>query len=76
MKIIYVVGRFYAQTTSSEYGVKTAWNIMGVYESEDEAKRNCLHENDFVGPMELNKPSTEDDHSKPWPGCYYPLNKE
>ena len=73
MKNVYVVGRFFAQTTSPEHGVKTAWEIMGVFEDEDEAKRNCLTENDFVGPIELNEPVKEEDQAKPWPGCYYPI---
>jgi len=73
MKTVYIIGRFFAQTASTEHEVKTAWEIMGVFEDEDEAKRNCLTENDFVGPLELNKPLIEDCTNKPWPGCYYPI---
>jgi hypothetical protein len=64
--IVYVVGRFFGLLDSN-----AAWEIIGIFDDEDEAVRQCRNEDDFVGPIELNKVNHKE--KEPWPGCYYPL---
>lgn len=65
MKIVYVVGRFHG--TLEEH---TAWEIMGIFEDKAEAVRHCITKNDFVGPFEVGTYVSE---TRPWPGCWYPI---
>lgn len=46
------------------------WSFIGVFDDEEEAKRQCITPFYFVGPCELNKPALGEDET--WPGAYYP----
>jgi len=69
---LFVVGRFNgkAEVRTRITGVPR-WDILGIFDDEDEAKRNCFSTHDFVRPMVLNKYIGDD--SELWPGCYYPI---
>jgi hypothetical protein len=49
------------------------WSFIGVFDDEEEAKRQCVTGDYFVGPCELNKPAYGADID--WPGAYYPKGK-
>jgi len=47
------------------------WELHGVFDTKEEALRNCTQDNYFLGPVEMNKPFPHE--TVEWPGCYYPL---
>ena len=51
-----------------------AWELVGVFDSEEKAVAACLDNHCFVGPITLNEITPKERIS--WPGCYYPLVPE
>ena len=49
----------------------TAWEFVGVYDSEEKAVDACITDYHFVAPVVLN--DTAPLERLLWPGCYYPL---
>jgi len=47
-----------------------AWEMMGVFHSEELAEAACKDDTYFVGPLILNEVAP--DERTPWPGAYYP----
>lgn len=47
-----------------------AWELRGVFDSEDKAKSHCKKPTHFIGPAELNEKLP--DETTEWVGCYYP----
>lgn len=62
---LWVVGKFLLETEKGR-----AWDIMGVYDSEEKAVEQCKDETCFVGAVILNDPSFLE--QKKWEGAYYP----
>ena len=61
---LWIVGKRLDQETS-------AWEFMGVFDTEGAAVAACVADDCFVGPAVLNKAlpwETQDE----WPGAYYP----
>ena len=48
-----------------------AWEIIGVFNTEQKAIEACVGLNDFVGPLKLNEIAPR--QSVDWVGAYYPL---
>lgn len=48
-----------------------AWDLQGVFDTEDAATAACQDGNDFIGPVPLNKPLPQ--AATDWPGCRYPM---
>ena len=66
--ILYIVGE-----NTKEFDGKVAWNIQGVFDSEEEALKHCYTDSFFIGPLKLNVPLPME--TVDWPGCYYPSEK-
>lgn len=66
---LWVVGKVLEQS----YGdiPKTAWEFVGIYDSERKAVDACITDHYFVAPVCLNE--TAPLERVVWPGCYYPL---
>lgn len=48
------------------------WQLTGVFDSEEQAVRECRDTSYFVGPVELN----EAEHNEvDWEGVYYPIEE-
>lgn len=60
---VWIVGR--ARDEQSD-----AWELMGVFDSEDQAVRACSTPLDFVGPVDLNRRYS--DTPEPWVGAWFP----
>ena len=59
----------------SQYGTDyIAWDILGVFTSNEKAVAACHDENCFVGPLNLDEPLPPEIGE--WPGCYYPYEDE
>jgi len=67
MMKLWVVGKFLCETEKGR-----AWDILGIYDSEEIAVENCLDECCFVGSVILNDKSSLE--QKEWKGAYYPLS--
>lgn len=52
-------------------GGTPAWDLQGVFDTEDAAAAACQDGNDFIGPVPLNKPLPQT--ATDWPGCRYPM---
>lgn len=50
---------------------KDSWELVGVFDSEDLALKNCLDPAYFIGPIELNE--SIHDYGSIWAGAYYPI---
>ena len=59
-KIVYVVGKIIRNDN---------WEIIGIFEDENQAVENCLDSDYFVGPIEMNKTYH---HICLWPDIYFP----
>jgi hypothetical protein len=64
---VYVVGHIVDAVTLQ-------WELVGVFTTEVDARRECLSANHFIGPIVPNTP--EHRPKAGWPGCYYPLAME
>ena len=64
----WIVGKYKAETEEG-----AVWDAQGVFDTEEKAKKACIHNNYFIGPMELNELVT--DKTIEWEGCYYPNNE-
>lgn len=62
---LWIVGQFLAETEKGR-----AWDIQGVFDSEEKAIKACKNETFFVGPVTLND-EFQLEH-KEWEGAYYP----
>lgn len=51
-----------------------AWDVLGVFSSEEKAVAACHNENCFVDPFYLDEILPPDVGE--WPGCYYPYAEE
>lgn len=49
------------------------WEYVGVFDKDSLAIAECITEEYFVGPVELNTAIHGD--AETWPGCYYPIQK-
>lgn len=61
--IVYVVGKAYVGT----------WEVVGIFDTEEQAISKCVEENYFVGHVEINKDYGEERIL--WPGGYYPKER-
>ena len=52
-------------------GLDPAWELLGVFSSEERAVAACTDTQCFVGEIPVYKPKA--DTSTEWPGGYYPL---
>ncbi len=68
--ILWVCGK--ATADAPDGGV--AWEIQGVYDSEQKAKDACKTPWYFIGPQPLN--IGQPHKRKEWEGAYYPLADE
>jgi hypothetical protein len=68
VKELWAVGQYRGET---EGVANIAWDLQGVFETEQEAVDACRNENYFVGPVTLGLALPDD--ALEWPGCYYPL---
>lgn len=50
-----------------------AWELQGIFDSEEKALAACTQENHFIGPMKLNHRLK--DIPEEWVGMRYPLSK-
>lgn len=50
----------------------TSWDMLGVFDKEEDAVAACTKLTNFVGPVEKNKRLA--DEITEWEGCYYPLD--
>jgi len=50
------------------------WEMCGVFDCEQLAKKECLNYRYFIGPLELNKAFPHE--TCEWPNAYYPIVKE
>ncbi len=63
---IWVVGKY-----RSGKSLEVIWDIIGVFDSEDEALGVCRgHLDYFIGPLTLNE--AQSDETVEWPNCYFP----
>ena len=62
--------------TGINYG--STWDLVGIFNTEEDAIYNCQDENYWVAPVTLNEPIF--DIASSWEGLYFPkennLNKE
>jgi hypothetical protein len=63
--ILYVVGQ-----NINDYPEGVVWELQGVYDSYEKAKKACIKSNYFFGEIEMNKPVK--DYSVEWPSAFYP----
>jgi len=63
---LWVAGKVLEQSDKN-----TAWEFVGVYDSESKAVAVCITDHYFVAPVTLN--DTAPLERAVWPGCYYPL---
>ena len=66
---LYVTGHIIEET---DEGI--IWDILGIFDTEDQAVDACYDISCFVGPVELNKSFPREIIE--WPGCWYPFNQE
>lgn len=75
MTILWIVGKVTAQIDCFDgINTETAWDLRGVFDSEELAIIACENETYFIGPSEINKPWPVD--KTKWTGCYYPLSEK
>ncbi len=67
-KIVWLVGEHVYKPDRN-----AQWEIVGIFETEGQAVEACTNFNQFIGPIEMNKP--EYDHVK-WEGCYFPRHND
>ena len=58
---IFVVGRY----------TDTSWEVIGIFDNQEEAESQCMSEWDFVGPLVLNECYGND--IVDWPDLYFPI---
>lgn len=70
---VWVAGHAIMEFTQSgtEY---IAWDILGVFLTEERALAACHNEDCFVGPLNMDEALPSDIGE--WPGCYYPYAEE
>ena len=51
-----------------------AWEILGLYSSEEAAGKRCTGALDVVGPISLDEDLAEE--TIEWPGAYYPKGQK
>lgn len=66
---LWIVGRF----RGADANGNPAWDLQGVFDSEEKAEAVCKGHEWFVGPVRMNEPLPED--ATPWPGCRYPKSE-
>lgn len=67
---IWVVGRYLGSKRGGD-----AWQIVGVYDTEERALRNCIEPTHWIAPANLNERIF--DKCAVWNGLYYPkLSRE
>lgn len=64
---LYIVGR---TTYASNFH---SWEIMGIFDKEEDAVKLCKNNNYFVGPINLNEVLPEE--TIEWPDAYFPTAK-
>jgi hypothetical protein len=57
---------------AGEYKEEQQWEIIGIFETEYQANEACKTLNQFIGPIELNKPEY---NQVKWEGSYYPQTR-
>lgn len=67
---LWVAGVYRGKTSDGH----TAWELLGLFDNEDDAAEICTTPNHFIGPCQINKKLP--DQETEWPGCYYPKAKE
>ena len=50
-----------------------AWDLQGVFDTEDAAVSACESLRDFIGPVTLNQGLPQE--GVEWPNCRYPLSQ-
>lgn len=54
-----------------------AWDFIGVFDSEDKARQQCLTSKHFVGSVLLNQNFNDLPDGSQWPGGYFfPVEEE
>jgi len=48
-----------------------SWEVMGIFDLQENAVKACSTINDFVAPLILNEKLPEE--TRPWPGQYFPF---
>jgi hypothetical protein len=65
-KQVWVVGKFICEVEP----MVSAWELQGVFDTENDAIGVCRSERYFIGPVIMNEPLPDETYM--WPGAYYP----
>lgn len=69
--IVWVVGLHRGEMIISNQIHFYAWELIGIFPSEDEALKVCRTNLHYLGPVELGK-DMGDSSNDEWIGAYYP----
>ena len=68
---LWIVGKHVAELPGSD--IHNAWELVGIFDSEEKAVAECKTEVFWVGQMALNEVAPEEPTIIP--GCYFPLGE-